>query len=174
MLLTAAMTLSLLGHHPHDAHQAPDPAAVHASRRTYKLGPWLIAVHPDRFAGTTTCRLHTTDVSLQHDTLIFRVAPEGDTTAAVFRIDSGPPRRVAEAFDTVEAQGFFPQRGWVVDPNGGEAALPVTYVSGASVVAIRVSPKQRPRRFNVARLPEAEAAAKALGCASTRKKSASN
>ena len=164
MLLTAAISLSLLGHLPHWPHGPGGAAGAHASHHLYKLGPWLIAVHPDRFAGTTTCQLHTTTVRLQRDTLIFRVAPEGDTTAAIFRVDAGPPRRVAEAFDTVEAQGFFPQRGWVVDPNGGEAALPVSYVSGAKVVAIRVSPKQHPRRFQVARLPEAEAAAKALGC----------
>jgi hypothetical protein len=164
MLLTAAISLSLLSHLPPEPHGPRGGAGAHASRHLYKLGPWLIAVHPDRFAGTTTCQLRTRDVSLQRDTLIFRVSPEGDTTAAIFRVDSGPPRRVAEAFDTVEAQGFFPQRGWVVDPNGGEAALPVAYASGAKVVAIRVSPKQRPRRFTVARLPEAEAAAKALGC----------
>jgi hypothetical protein len=165
MLLTAAVTLSFLSHHPHEAPRAGEPAAAHATR-LYKLGPWLIAVHPDRFAGTTTCQLHTIDVRLRRDTLIFRVAPEGDTTAAVYRVDAGPPHRVAEAFDTVEAHGFFPQRGWIVDPNGGEAALPVSFVSGASVVAIRVSPKQHPRRFNVARLPEAEAAARVLGCVS--------
>jgi len=164
MLLIAAVSLSLLGHLSPGTHKPGDAAAAHASRHLYKLGPWLIAVHPDRFAETTTCQLHTADVSLQRDTLIFRVAPEGDTTAAVFRVDSSPPRRVAEAFDTVETHGFFPQRGWVVDPNGGEAALPVSYVSGAKVVAIRVSPKRRPRQFKIGRLPEAEAAAKALGC----------
>jgi hypothetical protein len=164
MLLTAAISLSLLSHLPHGPHGSGGGAGAAASRHLYKLGPWLIAVHPDRFAGTTTCQLHTAVVSLQRDTLIFRVAPEGDTTAAIFRVDSGPPRRVAEAFDTVEAQGFFPQRGWVVDPNGGEAALPVSYVSGAKVVTMRVTPQQHARQFKVARLSEAEAAAKALGC----------
>lgn len=162
MLLTAAVSLSLLSHFPHGAHRPGD--AAHASHHLYKLGPWLIAVHPDRFAGTTTCQLHTGEVSLRRDTLIFRVAPEGDTTRAIFRVDSGPPHRVAETFDAVEAHGFFPQRGWIVDPNGGEAALPVSYVSGARTVAIRVSPWLHPHRFKVARLAEAEAAAKALGC----------
>jgi hypothetical protein len=121
-------------------------------------------VSPDRFAGTTGCRLHTRDVSLQRDTLIFSVVSQGDTTAAVYRVDSGPPRGVAEAFDTVEAHGFFPQRGWLVDPNDGEAALPVSYVTGARSVAIRVSPRRRPRHFNATRLEEAEARAKTLGC----------
>ena len=154
MLLTAAVSLSLLGHLP-DAH---------ASRHLYKLGPWYIAVHPDRFAGTTGCQLHTRDVSLQRDTLIFRVAPQGDTTGAVFRVDAGPPHRIAETFDAVEAHGFFPQRGWIVDPNGGEAALPVAYAAGANVVTMRVTPRQHPHRFKVARLADAEASAKALGC----------
>lgn len=164
MLLIAAVSLNLVSHLPYWPRKHGEPAAVSAHHQLYKLGPWFIAVDPDRFAGTVGCQLHTKSVSLQRDTLIFRVAPQGDTTAAVFRVDSGPPRRVAEAFDTVEAHGYFPQRGWVVDPNGGETALPVTYVSGAKMVAIQVSPKQHPRRFAVARLSEAEAAARGLGC----------
>jgi hypothetical protein len=166
MLLTAAVSLSLLGRLPHLPHRPGDAAKAHASRRhLYKLGPWLIAVHPDAFAGATTCQLRTREVSLQRDTLIFRVSPNGDTTAAVYRVDSGPLRRVAEAFDALEARGFFPQRGWIVDPNGGEAALPASYVAGATVVTMRATPKQPPHRFKVGRLAEAEAAAKGLGCA---------
>lgn len=150
MLLTAAVSLSLLGHLP-TAHPA------------YRVGPWLIERNADGFTGTVGCELHTRDARLQRDTLIFRIAHEGDTTAAVFRVDSGPPRTVAEAFDTVEAHGFFPQRGWILDPKGGEAALPVSYLSGAKAVAIRVWPRP-PRRFDVSRLQEAEAAARAQGC----------
>ena len=164
MLLTAAVSLSLLSRLPQFPHRPARPAAHASQRHLYKLGPWFIAVHPDAFAGTTRCQLHTGEVSLQRDTLIFRVSREGDTTAAVYRIDNGPPRRVAEAFDVLEARGLFPQRGWIIDPNGGEAALPVAYVSGATVVTIRVTPKRRPHRFAVGRLAEAEAAAKGLGC----------
>jgi hypothetical protein len=150
MLMTAAVSLSLLGH-------LPSPAPV------YKVGPWLIEANADRFTGTVGCELRTRDARLQRDTLIFRVAPGGDTTAAVFRVDSGRARSIAEAFDAVEARGLFPQRGWLVDPNGGEAALPVSYVSGATAVWIRVWPR-RPRRFDVSRLAEAETAARAQGC----------
>jgi hypothetical protein len=164
MLLIAAMSLSLLGQSDPGPHRPGRPVAVPARARLYQLGPWLIAVTPDRFAGTVGCRVHTRDVSLQRDTLIFRVAAAGDTTGSVFRIDSGPPRPVAEVFDAVEAHGFFPQRGWVIDPNGGEAALPAASVAGARMVAIRVSPGRRPRRFEVARLAEVEAAARGLGC----------
>jgi hypothetical protein len=163
MLLTTAVALGLLGYLSQppgrvDAGSAPARAGV------YKQGPWLIAVNPDRFTGTTGCQLHSRDVTLQRGTLVFRVASHGDTTAAVFRVDAGPPRPLAEAFDTLEAHGFFPQRGWLVDPNGGEAALPVSYVTGARAVAIRVWP-HAPRRFDVAGLQEAEAKARALGCA---------
>ena len=158
------MSLSLLVQAPHRPHGAAESASGSTRHQVYKLGPWLIAVDSDPFAGTVGCRLRTRDVSLERDTLIFRVAHQGDTTAAVFRVDSGPPRRVAEAFDTVQAHGFFPQRGWVVDPHGGEAALPVSYASGANVVAIRVSSNEHPRRFNVARLAESRAAARGLGC----------
>jgi hypothetical protein len=161
MLLTTAVSLSLLSHLPQGPPRRTEAAAAHAG--VYKSGPWLIAVNSDRFAGTVGCQVRTRDVSLQRDTLIFRVASHGDTTAAVFRVDSGPPRAVAEAFDAVEARGFFPQRRWVVDPHGGEAALPISCVAGARAVAIRVWP-HRARNFNVTRLQEAEARAKALGC----------
>jgi hypothetical protein len=164
MLLTAALMLSLLGQRPPESHAAAAAAIASGHPRRYQLGPWLLAVNPDRFAGTVGCDLHAKDVSLRHDTLVFRLAPQGDTTAAVFRIDAGPPRRVAEAFDTVEAHGFFPQRGWIVDPNGGEAALPVSYLSGARVVAIQAAPREHPRRYDVARLSEIAASARALGC----------
>jgi hypothetical protein len=164
VLLTAVMTLSLITHPSPKSPVKPKTAAHAPHGGLYKVGPWIIAVRPDPFAGTTTCQLRANGISVQRGALIFRLAAAGDTTATVFRVDSGPPHRIAETFDMAEARGFFPQRGWIVDPNGGEAVLPASYVSGARVVTMRVSRKQQPRRFEVARLAEAEAAAKGLSC----------
>ena len=161
MLLVAALALNLFAY---PAHPPAKPAVAHTVARRYQLGPWIIAVNPDPFTGTVACQIHARDVTLRRDTLIFRVAPGGDTTGTVFRVDLGAARRVSEAFDAVEAHGFFPQRGWIVDPSGGEVALPTSYVSNASVVTMRIARKDHLRWFKVGRLAEAEAGARAAGC----------
>lgn len=162
IMLVAAVLINWFGHPA--AHSPPKPAVAHAAAQRYQLGPWIIAVNPDPFTGTVACQIHARDVTLRRDTLIFRVAPGGDTTGTVFRVDLGPAHHVSEAFDTVEAHGFFPQRGWIVDPSGGEVALPTSYVSKASTVTMRIARKDKLRWFKVGQLAAAEAGARAAGC----------
>jgi hypothetical protein len=152
MLLTAILTLSLFGQWPG------------AQARQRHVGPWRIEMSRDRFAGTLNCSIDARDVTFTRETLIFRVGGGVDTTHSLFRLDSGRPRPVADVFDLVQARGFFPQRGWILDPAGGEVALPAAYVADARRVTIRVSPGSRPRGFRVERLAEARRLAKAAGC----------
>lgn len=161
MLLAAALSLSLFSHWPYLHGRRDGAPRSHASAR---VGPWRIAVKKDRFSGDVTCSIGARGVSFRRDTLIFRLARAGDATNAVFRVDGGPARPISETFDTVEAHGFFPQRGWILDPQGGEAALPAAVVSRARAVTIRLAPKSHPRQFAIARLAEARAAAAAAGC----------
>jgi hypothetical protein len=168
MLLIAALSLSLFNHLPrlpvlgHARAQARQP---YAARLPARVGPWRIEGRLDRFAGTRVCAISADGVSLHRDTLVFRVEARGDTRQALFRIDGGAPRPVADAFDTDEANGVFPQRGWIIDPEGGEAALPAAYASGARMITIRSRVGRRPRHFNIARLDDAVVLAKASGCA---------
>lgn len=159
MLLTAALTLSLLGQWPSGHHQS-----VRAVTYRRHVGPWSFTLFSDRFAGKTTCSIDARGVTLARQTLVFRLLRGGDTTHTVFRIDNGPPHRVSDAFETVEAHGFFPQRGWIIDPAGGEVALPAAYLTDARVVTLRVSPNRNPETFKVERLAEAIAVAKTYDC----------
>ncbi len=160
MLLTAALALSLFNPLAWMTH----PLSSHPAIRRAHVGAWSIAIARDRFSGTSGCSITGKDVSLHAGTAIFRLTRHGDTTRAVFRLDGGPPRAISDTFDAVQVKGFFPQRGWIVDPDGGEAALPASYLSGIGTVTWRASPKQGLRRIKVVHLDEAIATARVDGC----------
>ena len=168
MLLIAALSLSLFGHLPRLpalGRGRHDPAAAaDGPRLPARVGPWRVEGRLDRFSGTRGCAITAAGVSLHRGALLFRVAAGGDTRRAVFRIDGGPPRAVADVFDRVETLGFFPQRGWLRDPRGGEAVLPAAEISAARTVTIRARTGARPERFKVSRLDEAMALARSAGC----------
>lgn len=170
MILIAALSLSLFGHLPHlpALGHAKAPAPIVAGPRLpRRVGAWRVDGGVDRFAGTRGCAISAAGVSLQGDVLVFRVAARGDTRQALYRIDGGSPRAVADTFETLQARGFFPQRGWIVDPEGGEVALPAGVASGATTITIRPRSGQSPRRFKVAKLGEAIALARTAGCATS-------
>lgn len=160
MLLTAALALSLFNPL---AWMARPPSSHPAIRRVH-VGAWSIAIAKDGFSGTSGCSITGKDVSLHAGTAIFRLVRRGDTTHAVFRLDGGPPRAISDTFDAVQAKGFFPQRGWIVDPDGGEAALPAGYLSGIKTVTWRAAWKHGLRQINVGHLDQAIATARADGC----------
>jgi len=154
MMVAALLAMSLLGH----AHVAK--VATHH----FKVHGWSVVIYNDKFAGEVDCTIKARDISYQRDTLIFQVGAV-DTTNAWFRIDGASPRSVREAFAEDEAHGFFPERGWIVDPNGGEVALPASYLKGARRLYIRAKLKSHPRAFDVSRFGEVLARARAAGCA---------
>src|SRR5438874_2826623 len=138
MLLIAALSSMFVGlpaiHAPHMPNVFGRHAQAAMTVRHARVGPWRIAARTDSFGGAVACSVTAHGVSLERQTLIFRVAPRGETTRAVYRIDSAPPHPIADTFDTVQANGFFPQKGWVVDPDGGEAAIPPATVRPAPPV----------------------------------------
>jgi hypothetical protein len=164
MPLAAALMLSLLGAAPPPPLPPGARPLGRAAQAHAHAGPWRIRLKQDRFTGAIGCTIAARDVSLRKDTLIFRLGRGLDTRRADYRLDRGPARPVAEAFAEVENHGFFPERGWILDPNGGEAALPAAYVRGARVITLRAAPGGRPRVFKVGRLAEARAIASAAGC----------
>jgi hypothetical protein len=156
MLAAAALALSLFGSH---AKTAAPPADVH-----YGVGRWRIDVHRDSFTGRLSCKVHGQDMKVQRNSVIFHLAAGVETTHAWFKIDAAPARPVSDAFAEEEANGYFPMRGWIDDPAGGDVALPVSYFDGAYKVMIRASPKYHPKTFRVTGLAAAVAAAKNAGC----------
>jgi hypothetical protein len=165
MLLAAALMLGLFGH-PKQALPPGAPPLARAARARAHVGAWRIVLTQDRFTGAISCKITAPDVILQRDTLIFRLGRGLETTHADFRLDRGASRPVSIAFAEVENHGFFPERGWIIDPQGGEVALPVAYVRSARAITLRAGPGRHPRTFKVGRLGEAMIEAKVAGCQS--------
>jgi len=156
MLAATLLAMNLLG----QAHIAKAKITTHH----YRVHEWRVIVRNDAFSGAPSCTIKAPRIAYRRQTLIFHVGG-ADTTHAFFRVDNGAPARsVREAFTEDEARGFFPERGWIVDPNGGEVALPATYLTSAKRIYIRVSLKSHPRAFDVSRFPEALSRARAAGC----------
>ncbi len=156
MLAATILALSLFGPHAKTPPPTPD--------LEYGVAHWRIHVHKDNFTGRLSCKLSGPDMKVKRNTVIFHLAAGVDTTHAWFRIDGGPARQASEAFAEDEQNGYFPERGWIDDTAGGDVALPVSYVQGATVVRVRASPKYHPKTFHVTRLAEAIAATKNAGC----------
>ena len=134
MLLAATLALASVLH-----PGRPHPPQVR--QHSYVTGGWHMKVGHDVFTDAIVCTLKTNRMHYRNETLIFRLKPGIDTTHAFFKVDDDAARPVSEAFHEVETHGFFPRRGWVDDPAGGEVALPAAYVRDATRVLIRPSPK---------------------------------
>ena len=155
MFLLAAAALT------HFFFTPPTPQQIHTK---YALAGWKIGVDHDTFTAAVTCSLTGPDMHFKAQTMIFRLGSGVETTHAVFRLDGGAPRPVSALFREDEAHGFFPERGWIDDPSGGEVAFPADRLKGVKRLWIRASPAHRPRYFNVSRFGDALAGAKAAGC----------
>jgi hypothetical protein len=166
MLLAVTLALTSVLH-PFQHHRPQ------VTQHRYVTGGWLLTVGADRFTDALTCSLKTRTMHYRNRTLIFRLRHGIDTTHAFYKIDDGPAAPVSKAFHDVETHGFFPRRGWVDDPAGGEVALPVSYLRDADRVWIRASTTMTPAVFRVNRLDDALDEARAQGCTEASFKSAS-
>jgi hypothetical protein len=101
---------------------------------------------------------------VRNQSVIFEMGSGVETTHSVYRIDLGQPHAVSDGFTEVENNGIFPERGFIDDRNGGETVLPLHYLTGARHVWIRATPKRKPIDFDVSRLGQALAVARARGC----------
>ncbi len=157
MLLAAALALTSVLH-----PGQPHPAQVKTHH--YVTGGWKITVGHDVFTDAIVCSVKTSRMHYRNETVILHIKSGIDTTHAFFKVDDDPARPVSDAFHEVELHGFFPRRGWVDDPVGGDVALPAAYLRDANRVAIRASEKSRPTMFKVSRFGDALDRAKSEGC----------
>jgi hypothetical protein len=140
-----------------------DPSPAYVQTR-YALAGWRISVNRDTFTAAVSCSLSGPEMRFKAGTLIFSLGKGVETTHAVYRLDGGAPAPVSATFREDAANGFFPERGWIDDPAGGEVALPASRLKGVKRLWIRASPDYLPRYFNISRFGEALAGAKAAGC----------
>jgi hypothetical protein len=166
MLLAAALVLSSVLH-----PGQPHPPQV--KQHHYETGGWRLTVGHDVFTDSIVCTLKSRSMHYRNETLIFHLKRGLETTHAYFKIDDEPARPVSDAFHDVETHGFFPRRGWVDDPAGGDVALPAAYVHDATRISIRASPKSSPRLFKVSRFGDALDRARSEGCTESSFKTSS-
>jgi hypothetical protein len=156
MLLAVALALTSV------LHSGPHPPQV--KQHHYVTGGWRITVGHDVFTDAIVCTLKTSRMRYRNETLIFHLKRGLETTHAFYKLDDGPAHPVSDAFHAVEAHGFFPRRGWVDDPAGGDVALPAADVRDAARIWIRASPTTRPSYFKINRFGDALDRARSEGC----------
>jgi hypothetical protein len=154
MLVVTLVALSLLGQWPHRQ------TVVHVER----TGDWTTRITHDTFTGQTSCSLAKHDIHFERDSLVFYLGRRSDIGDADFRIDDGPARSVREASLDDDRRGFFRDGGPIDNPSDGKVVLPSSYMTGAKLVYIRISPRYQPRVFDISRFEAALAAARAAGC----------
>jgi hypothetical protein len=141
------------------------PAGADVSREVSHAAGWEIEKVTDRFSGETACTLERGDVAVRHGALVLDLGRRTDVTQGRFRVDNGPVRKLEEGLLEV-AGGHYPFFGEkATNPNRGKAALPLSYVAGASTVTVQPRPTLRARSFALSGLSDALTAARASGCA---------
>jgi hypothetical protein len=128
------------------------------------VGGWTLKVTRDKFTHEVSCSMSKGRVEFSNDVLIFHSNPDDDTTDAVFKVDGGPVRSVRDATFEDQRRGYFRAGGPLENPSAGQVALPSHYVTGASWVYIRPTPKHPPNGFDVRGFAGALALARQLQC----------
>jgi hypothetical protein len=144
-------------------HPKPRPVVPAAVER-HRVDQWRYEIDRDNFTGGQRCRLSERDVSYGRKTLTFRFSPGTDTSQAVFRIEDGPAHPWTEVRLQLLNNGVPIQDDSVENPSRGLVRIPAVDVGDARWVWIRSGPRTRPRRFVIAGLRPALAAAQASGC----------
>ena len=139
--------------------------------RMTHLGAWRMSVRTDRFTGAVSCRLFKGSafepgVAYAHASLAFRFSPRLSTLDAVYRVDQGPARLWTSIYPSLVQLRAMPPAASLENPTGGLVVLPMTELTAARTVTIRPSPDSQPKIFQVARIADALAQARALGCSS--------
>ena len=147
-MLLAAFALALFGRTPAPSTRVPV--------QRYREGPWRLEVRRDAFARTTACRLTRPGASVEHARLIWRLGAKVDTSAAVWRIDDGEPRR--------QRLVDLPASVNLANPSDGRIAAPLSLLPGAQALESRPTPDARLRRLDLEGLDAAVANAARLGC----------
>lgn len=164
MLIPVLALFGLFHHAQPKAGPPPRPVKTYEER----FGAWRADYHQDAFTGGLTCTVFAgrtprhADVSLDRDRLVFHFPDRIETRDAWFRADDGPPRSAAA--NLLPKLYRYSRVANVDSGTGGLVFIPAAAVAGARDVDIRPNAAAGVRRFDLSRLPDTLAAARARGC----------
>jgi hypothetical protein len=128
------------------------------------FGAWTLNVRVDSFSTGHVCKLSRPGAEYRRQAVVFHLSPNVDTSQAVYRIDAGAPRAVRDDQVTLARLGFALNNDDLDNPSGGLVRIPVDQLLGAAAVRIETTAFGRARKFDIAGLKPALAAAGAAGC----------
>jgi hypothetical protein len=130
-----------------------------------KVAGWTLTVSHDSFSQSTRCALRRSKAIVFRHALVFRLPAQVDTSAAVYRIDGGPPMRVENDAMDLARLGFALTDDDLDNPSGGLVRIPQDkFLRASRSVAIEATPGRRVASFRIDGLTAAMDRAAALGC----------
>jgi hypothetical protein len=157
LAVAAVVFASLFGHH---APRHP----VQRSAFTRRIDGWTLGVRRDAFAASALCRLTRGRAAYDRGVVVFRLSPGTDTSAAVYRIDDGPPRPVTADQMAVASLGLPIWQDDLDNPSGGVVRIPAGKLAGARLVRIETRLNGHVWRARVDHLDAALEASREAGC----------
>ena len=125
---------------------------------------WVLDTKRDRFTGVIACRLLRDHMSYEGDAVVFRFAPDVDTSQAFYKVDRGPAQSVAAEALKPPYVGLGADSGDVANPSGGLVRIPFSRLRGARLVFIETHRYSLPTRFKIDGLEAAIHASAGAGC----------
>lgn len=134
----ASPRLPLVPRHP--------PVARHHAT----VGDWRLDIAHNRFSDEITCRLRARHgkAFYQAGAVAFRFDDDWDVSQAVYRIDSGEPRRWREDLPELLRIGAPIDRGGVENAMRGLVWIPLRRLAEANNIAIQARPDRAARTFH--------------------------
>jgi len=141
---------------------SPGRAADRIER--HRLGLWTLEAYADRFTGTRICRLSGDRMDYHRGVVVLRLPKREDTSAAIYRVDSGEPIDTRTEAMEMARRGLALYDDTLGNPSGGLVRVPAARLTGANIIWVRADVRTRPERFKITGLAAALAAAQAAGC----------
>jgi hypothetical protein len=152
-LTILAFALSALWGGPHEVQH-------HHSR----IGRWRLEVTTDGFAQRTRCALRSGPIVYHRGALVFQLPHAIDTTAAVYRIDDGPPVDQRRNAMRLAELGFSLHDDQLDNPSGGLVRIPEDEVGAGRKVRIASGAFRAPLSYSIEGFAVAREAARQAGC----------
>lgn len=136
-------------------------------RHRTAIGGWRLDLARDAFSGEIACRLRETHgrAFYQGDAVGFRFARARDVSAAVYRVDGGPPRAWRDDLPELLALDTPLDTGTMANPSRGVVLVPWRLLAAANAIVIQPTPGRRARTFRLGGVRGLRMLALARGCA---------